>query len=217
MRSLKPCESPLSMLHLDITSNIEEVQRGASDFFRSQVPFATSLAINNSMRDVRRVIVNTTWRKAFTVRNQAFPGVVFRIKFSKKYDLEAELYDQLGRDFLERHVTGGIKTARGRNLAIPVNVSRTATGRIPKSKKPRVLTAKKSTRIIRGKGGKNLIIEKFKGQTIVRYVLSPSAKIDSRFRFYEDAADTFERVIAGHWTHAMDRALRTSKVFSGSR
>lgn len=200
---------------LDITSNIDEVAAGADDFFRSQVPFATSVAINESIKDVRRVIVGSTWSKAFTVRNKAFPGVVFKIKFSTKHRLEAELFDKLGREYLERHTTGGTKRASGGgNLAIPVNVPRTGTGRIPKSKKPRAITAKRSTRIIRGKSGKNLIVERFKGQTIVRYVLSPSAKINSRLRFYEDAADTFERVISGHWSRAMDRALRTSKVFS---
>lgn len=204
-------------LELDIQSNINEFEREATEMELQQVPFAASVAINNSVKDVRRVIVGSTWPKAFVVRNKAFPGVVLRIKFSSKYNLEAVLFDQLGREYLERHTTGGVKTASGGgNLAIPINVPRTGTGRIPKSKKPRALTAKKSTRIVRGKGGKNLIIERFKGQTVVRYVLSPSAKIDSRFRFYEDAADTFERVIAGHWNSAMDRALRSSKVFSGN-
>lgn len=203
-------------LELDISSNIDEFEREATEMELQQVPFAASVAINNSAKDVRRVVIGSTWPKAFKVRNKAFPGVVLRIKFSTKYDLEAAVFDQLGREYLERHTTGGVKRPTGgKNLAIPVNVPRGASGRIVKSKKPRVLTAKKSTRIVRGKGGKNLIIERFKGQTIVRYVLSPSAKIDSRFRFYEDAADTFERVIVGHWNTAMDRALRTSKVFSG--
>lgn len=200
---------------IDITSNINEAIVDADDFFRSQVPFATSLAINATVKDVRRRIVGPTWNKAFQVRNKAFPGVLFRMKFSKKGDLEAVLYDQLGREFVERHVSGGIKTPKGGgNLAIPVNIQRTSTGRIPKSKKPRALTAKKSTRIIRGKSGKNLIIEKFKGETHVRYVLSPSAKIDRSFRFYEDAMDTFNRVIDGHWNAGMARALATSRIFS---
>lgn len=203
------------MIEIDITSNIDEAIRDTDDFFRSQVPFATSLAINNTVKDVRRRIVGVTWGKAFQVRNKAFPGVLFRIKFSKKGDLEAVLYDQLGREYVERHTTGGTKTPRtGGNLAIPVNIQRTATGRIPKNKKPRALTAKKSTRIIRGKGGKNLIIERYKGETHVRYVLSPSARIDSRFRFYEDAIDTFNRVIDGHWNAGMQQALRTSRIFS---
>lgn len=204
------------MLQLDITSNIDEVMIGASDFFKSQVPFATSVAINNSMKDVRKVIVGTTFSKAFTVRNKRFPGVVFKIKFSKKTSLVAEVYDQLGREYLSRHASGGVKRpSHGGRLAIPLNTSRSATGRIPKGKKPRAITKKKSTRVVRGRSGNDLIIESFKGQTFVRYVLAPSARIDKTFRFYEDAADTFERVINGHWNSAMQRALSTSKVFSG--
>ena len=204
------------MLELNITSNVDEVYEEASDFFRRQIPFITSLAINNSMKDVRKRVIGSTWPKAFTVRNRAFPGVVLRIKFSTKASLKAELFDSLGREYLEMHTTGGTKTAKGGGrLAIPLNVKRGASGRIPKSRKPRSITAKKSTRVIRGRGGKSLIVEKFKGETVVRYVLAPSAKIDKRFRFYEEAADTFERVIVGHWDAAVDRALRTSKVFSG--
>lgn len=217
MRSLRRFESLMMPLILDIQSNIDAFERGATEMELQQVPFVTSVAINNSVKDVRRVIVGSTWQKAFKVRNRAFPGVVFRIKFSSKYDLEAVLFDKLGREYLERHVTGGVKRASGGgNLAIPINIQRTGTGRIPKSKRPRSLTAKKSTRVIRGKGGKDLIVERFKGKTYVRYVLAPSAKIDSRFRFYEDAADTFERVIAGHWNTAMLRALRTSRIFSAA-
>lgn len=200
------------MLELNIESNIQEVERGANDFFRSQVPFAVSVAINNSLRDVRRYIVGVTYSKAFTVRNKRFPGVVFKIKFSSKNSLTAELYDKLGREYLERHATSGIKTAsRGGRLAIPMNVTRAPTGRIPKGRKPGAITKKKSTRVIRGKGGKDLIIERFKGKTIVRYVLAPSARIEKTFRFYEDAADTFERVIEGHWNTAIARALASAR------
>ena len=202
-------------MEINISSNIDEAAAEFSDIMLSQVPFATSLALNNTIKDVRRRIVGPTWNKAFQVRNKAFPGVVFRIKFARKTELEVVLYDQLGREYLQRHTSGGIKRPKtGGNLAIPVNIQRTGTGRIPKSKKPRVLTAKKSTRIIRSKTGKNLIVERFKGKTFVRYVLSPSANIKSRFRFYEDAVDTFNRVIDGHWNTGMITALRSSRIFS---
>jgi len=201
------------MLVLDINSNIDEVEQGATDFFRNQVPFATSLMLNASIKDVRRFIVGVTYPKAFQVRNAAFPGTMFRMNFSTKRNLEVELFDRLERDYMELHTTGGVKRPHsGRNLAIPINITRTGTGRIPKSKKPRSLTAKKSTRIIRGKSGKNLIVEKYKGQTIVRYVLSPTARISKSFRYYEDAEQVFLRVAPGHWDVAIARALRTSKA-----
>ena len=124
-------------LELDISSNIDEFEREATEMELQQVPFAASVAINNSAKDVRRVVIGSTWPKAFKVRNKAFPGVVLRIKFSTKYDLEAAVFDQLGREYLERHTTGGVKRPTGgKNLAIPVNVPREASGRIVKSKKP---------------------------------------------------------------------------------
>lgn len=203
------------MLTIEILHNLPELQADLTDLMKQQLPFATSLALNATIKDVRRRIVFSTWPKAFTVRNKPFPGVVFRMKFSNKSTLEAMVFDQLGRDFIERHVTGGTKRpVSGANLAIPLNVRRTGGGRIPKSMKPRTLTAKKSTRIVRGKSGHNLIVETYKGDTIVRYVLSPAAKIEARFRFYEDAIDTVNRVINGHWNTSMRRAIRTKRTLA---
>lgn len=199
-------------MQIDITSNLDEVSKDMSEFFLDQLPFVTSLTLNETIKDVRTRIIGPTWSNAFTVRNKALPGRMWRMKFSRKTDLEAVLYDSLGRDWVKRHITGGTKTSpSGGRLAIPVNPNRTATGRIPKGKKPRAVTAKKSTQVIRWKGGKSLIVERFKGETYLRYVLAPSAKIDRSFRFYDDAVDETARVIDRHFNEAMDRALRTSK------
>ena len=97
------------MLTIEILHNLPELQADLTDLMKQQLPFATSLALNATIKDVRRRIVFSTWPKAFTVRNKPFPGVVFRMKFSNKSTLEAMVFDQLGRDFIERHVTGGTK------------------------------------------------------------------------------------------------------------
>ena len=188
-----------------------------SDFFRSQVPYGTSLALNATMRDVRRHIVGSTYPKAFQVRNRAFPGTMFRIEFSRKNDLQVTLYDRLGREYMERHSGGGVKrpAAGGGNLAIPVGIQRTKTGRIPKRLKPRSITSKNTGFVVKGKSGAKLIVERSKGETVVRYVLKPSAKIKKSFRFYEESMKIADRVIDSHWNQGMTRALKTSRVFSG--
>jgi hypothetical protein len=140
---------------------------------------------------------------------------MWRVDKATKGHLTGMVFDSLGREFIARHITGGTKTSStGGRLAIPVNIPRTGTGRIPKARKPRAITAKKSTRIVRGKTGNNLIIEKFKGQSIVRYVLAPSAKIERSFRFYQDGERVIQRVFSGHWNSAMQRAFATSKYWS---
>ena len=122
------------MINFDISSDIDAAIRGVGDFFRRQIPFATSIAINNTIFDVRRDIIESTWPKSFTVRNQALPRRLFKVsKRATKSDLKALLSQDLDRRWVERQATGGTKTgSSGGRVAIPTNPDsmRTSTGRI---------------------------------------------------------------------------------------
>lgn len=202
------------MYSLDITSDLNEAMAEIADFFWKDVPFAMSQAMNDSMFDARRRIVNSTYPRAFNVRNKVLPGRLWRItKRASKRDLEVLLTQTMDLDYMVRHVTGGVKTPRGgKSVAIPVDISRTKTGRIPAARKPTPIRNKKGTFVRPGKGGTRVVVERQRNKTLrVWYILAPSAKIDARFRFYEDGIDTIERVFSGHFNTRMNRAIATSR------
>lgn len=204
------------MLLIDLSSNLDDVERDTSDFFRSQIPYAASLMLNATIKDVRRQIIGPTWNKAFEVRNRTLPGVMWRIKFSRKNDLHVSLYDNLGYEWMNWQTNEGIKRSRtGGRVAVPTDPDgmRTPTGRIKKSMKPTTIRNKK-TGFIMKKRNTDLIVERV-GDTIeVRYVLLKSTHIPASYRrLYPDAIKVMERVINGHFNTAMMRALRSSKYW----
>ena len=208
------------MLHIDVSSDIDAAFRGVHDFWRGQLPFATSGALNDTAFDVRKHVVGSTYPKAFTVRNRAFPGRLWRVtKKANKRELQADITQTLDRDFLARHVSGGIKTGRtGGRVAVPTDPGsmRSANGRIKAGQKPRRLGEQKSVFTIK-RGNKKFILRRGRNgaPNKLLYSIVPSAKIDRRLRFYEDAKSTGIRVFSGHWNTRMDRAIRSSRFFPG--
>lgn len=208
------------MLQVNISSDIDKAMSEVHSFWRNQIPFATSVALNDSIFDVRRRIVNSTYPAAFTVRNKAFPGKLWRVvpKATKKR-LETVLSQTLDRGYLERHATGGQKKGRsGGRVAVPnkPEAMRSKNGRIRANLKPKRLADHKKVYVI-NKGQKKFIMKRGrKGQkSELLYVITPVAKIDKKFAFYEDATDTALRVFSGHWNTAMNRAIRTSRFYAG--
>ncbi len=130
---------------IKVKTNIKEVSRWMKSVHSKQIPFSTSVALNNTAFDVRKQIVNKTYQKAFKLKNSKLPAYATRVKKSSKRSLMAVVGNITGRDldFLVTQAEGGTKTPRGRSLAIPTkNTKRGARGGVPKAQRPRQLMAK---------------------------------------------------------------------------
>lgn len=202
---------------MDLDIEFNDVQPEVENFFQRQIPFAISQAMNDSIFDARKRIVNSTYPKAFDVRNKVFPGFAFKVtKRAKKRDLVAELStrDGLRRDWIERQIDGGTKLPRGSNLVIPrhPNQVRTKTGRIRVRSKPRVLTDRKDHFVLK-RGGRKVGIAKRERDDKVKmiYVFARQAKIRPRFRFYADGINTINRVFPGHFNRRLNTIVGKSR------
>lgn len=205
------------MVTFDISSDIDAAIRGVGDFFRRQIPFATASAINNTIFDVRRDIIESTWPKSFTVRNQALPRRLFKVsKRATKADLKALLSQDLDRRWVERQATGGTKTgSTGGRVAIPTtpDAMRTSTGRIKAALKPGRLNGKPGIVAI-NRGAKTFIIQRGKRTNKLLYSVVASAQIKARFTFDQDAEKATMRVFPGYWRLAMNAAIAKSRFTS---
>ncbi len=85
-------------LSLNITSNIDQVQRRLTDIERRQIPFAAAGAINDTLFDIRKQIAGVTGPRAFDIRNRRFLNAALRVKKATKHNLTGEVFDQLGRE-----------------------------------------------------------------------------------------------------------------------
>lgn len=225
------------MFTVDIDSDIQEAIREVGDFFRKDIPFVTARAINDTLFDVRRRIVGSTYPNAFTVRNVRFASLNWYVdtittggrnagsfRAFKAGDIDRMEGGLMQRSFntggvrewTENQTLGGVKTARGLNIAIPAKPEqlRNKGGSIKKGMKPRNITKRKDTFMIKDKGGrKKYIAKRIKGtkQIDVVYRFQNRASIDARFKFYIDGFDTIDHVLLPHWGNNLARVVHRTR------
>ena len=105
-------------MQISVKSNASAVAKAMDVFGKQQMPFATSLALNDAAFAVRKEIVERTYPDSFTVRNKRFAGAMFRVGKASSVSV-ATVSDVSGRDYMAMQAEGGIKRPRGRNIAIP--------------------------------------------------------------------------------------------------
>jgi len=201
------------VLELNIASNIKQFERRLNDIEKRQLPFATAQALTATAFDVRKQIVERTFPEAFEVKNKRFIGAAMRVKKATKQTLVASVFDRLGRAQLKKHTTGGIKTPRGNNIAIPGRaLKRGKSGGITKANRPRQLLDKANVVKLRSKSGQDMIARRNKkGRLEVLYILEPSANIKKSFRFYEDARTVVKKNMPTNFKKSWRRALATAR------
>ena len=175
-------------MDINVESNVSTLMKAMDAFGKDQLPFATSKALNDAAFAVRNTIVEDTFPRSFNVRNKRFAGVAFKVDTAKKRNLEARVFDRLGKDFLSMQESGGTKRPRGNNIAIPTDEIRVTGRGVAKARRPRqILQSGKRAFKTRSKTGQEIIAQrrgKKRYPLKVLYVLEPQAKINPRFPFY---------------------------------
>lgn len=157
----------------------------------SQLPFATSRAMNSAAFEARGFLVNDLWGRSIQQRNRAFAGRAIRVsQRATKTNLVVEIRDTLGRDAFERQASGQFRSPLGgrNHLAVPVGVKRLASGAIGKTKRPRAIL--QQDRVFATDTG---ILQRMRdGRLKVLYVLTTAAKVQRRFPAYVEVPAKFE-------------------------
>lgn len=201
-------------LVMNMETNISTMAKALDAFGKDQIPFATANALTSTAFVIREHIVERTYPEAFTERNKRFAGTAFRVDKANKRNLEARVFDRLGKDFLALQAMGGIKRPRGSTISIPTDeINRTGRG-VAKARRPRALLAggKRAFRQ-KAKSGQDAIMQrrgKARYPLKVLYIQEPSAKIDKRFNFYEDAKRTAQKVFDDKFKISFARAKKTA-------
>ncbi len=207
-------------VELSIRDNIAQVQKRLTNIERKQIPFATAGAINDTLFDVRKRIVGVTGPRSFDIRNRRFLNAALRVKKATKRNLTGEVFDHLGRGQLQRHATGGIKTPRGRHLAIPgrdIEGKRTRGGAIRKALRPRQVLSKAGRRqafTTTFKSGKEAIVRRRTKKRLplqVLYLLERRTRIRKTFPFHRDAERVTRARFQRHFNRRLRQALRTAR------
>ena len=138
------------MATIDVTHNLKEVERQLGEIGKRQVPFAASMMLNATMKDVQRTLRGKTFKQAWATRNKSFPKAATTITHrASKRKLETILQPArsgksksgvAGGGFLGRQESGATKMPRGGSIAIPQEgpgLRRLKGGANSKAKRPR--------------------------------------------------------------------------------
>ena len=186
--------------------------------FPREVPFAMSLALNDTAKEVRKHIVNTVWPRSVTRRSRGFAGRAFRTRFARKNSLLAAVYADPSRvspegiEAIDRTSTGRRHFPfRSRYLAVPSTAALTPTGRLKKVAKAALLETDKTTfvRDLRGRGP-GIWKRMGDGRLQLLFTLHPSVPTPEVFPFDREAERKAREKWPGAIRRAAIRAVKTS-------
>jgi hypothetical protein len=194
---------------LSITTNAGQVARQLDAQARQQLPFATARALTWTARDAQ-ADVRQGMPGHFTLRNR-FTQQEVRFTAATKTNLTAEIGSSSRTDYMQRQETGGIKTPRGRHIAVPVNARRGKTGIIRRANRPSALLEKPKHFI--GQVGQTYGIWKRLGQRklSLMYHLVKSAQVDDRYQLDNTVNHTVASRFYANFSNSLNKALDTAK------
>ncbi|UWQ77618.1 hypothetical protein K3725_09810 [Leisingera sp. S132] len=134
---------------LNISANFDEAERLLSDLARKQLPYATSLALNETAQEVReaeeREIENVFDRPTRFTKRGLFLRRATKIRLTATVGVK-----RVQSEYLKMQVTGGVRRPRGQALVVPVGARLNKHGNLPKGglsrlkKRKGVFTASRS-------------------------------------------------------------------------
>ena len=213
------------MVELEIFYDDRSLRKYLTDLELSQIPFATSKAMNLTMNDVQEAVREDAYSRAFTVRNKSLAKALTTIpskhratKKNLRVSMMAVRDNRTGRTagegFIKRQIRNQVKKPKNSHIAIPVTgpgLRRLKTGSISKSKKPRA--NKKLFR--RG----DALFERQKKGIRLRYVLAKRARASSKgkFDYYGTAQRVTKQRLMRHWQREMVAAVAATAARNSQR
>ncbi len=179
-----------------------------------QVTFASAMTLTQ-VAQVAQTAVISDIESTFTVRNNwTKPSNKFGIKAIPATKTSLESGVATDADWLSLHETGGTKTPKGKELAIPTqNVRRTKKQLIQRSQRPRALLGKRDV-ILRTRAGRVLFQRRGrKGQSrlVPLYNLEPRARIKKQSTLVETTDRIVRTKFDTIFTDALRKVIATAK------
>lgn len=210
-------------MRVDVTSNIDRINRLHRLYYADQMPFAVSQAINDTAFEFDRRQTRAM-RRGFTTRNRQFTEKAVRVRKSNKRQIPIQAEVALHppgsprtADIWAKFEEGGVKRPRGRALAIPVGVRRLRAGKVPDRLRPKNLglvngRGRDGTYVVPGVG----IFQRrrrgrYRRRAKLLYVFASSARIRAALAFEERSVRVYERHFDRFMAKRWARALRTAR------
>ena len=195
-------------MKVNVESNIKEITKWTTNAQKKQIPFATSVAINNTLFDLKKEMAKQMDKKLD--RPTPFTKRGFFINKAKKNLLVGVLLmKDIVANYMQFQIEGGTRTT-GKQIPVPYkpNARLNKFGNIIGK---RTGLIKKNTQFIGNVSGTEGVYERTKDglKLIIGFEISVTYR--PRFPFYTIAARFSNAVFDRNFTKAFNRALRSAK------
>jgi hypothetical protein len=223
---------------IQIRCDIEAFKSIYTNVEHEQLPFAASLALNNTAKGAQS-FVREGERANFTIRRDWVLMESVKIShFSTKREDPMYARIQVGdkADFMEKFESGTTKTSRtGGNIAVPIMARPSRGGLVPDSLRPKNLNLHAVGGAIRGdqrtfmlttRSGRKGIFQRignarsrrlsklsgsFEGDVVLLYWLTPSVPTPATLHFEERVKEAVTRLWAQEFERAFEQAMETAR------
>ena len=195
-------------MRVSVKSNVKEITKWTTNAQKKQIPFATSVAINNTLFDLKKEMSKQMDKKLD--RPTPFTKRGFLIKKAKKNLLIGILLmKDVVASYMHYQIEGGTRST-GKPIPVPYqpNARLNKFGNIIGK---RTGLIKKSTQFIGNVGGTDGVYERTKNGLKLIIGFESSVTYRPRFPFYIIAEKFSKAIFNKKFTEAFDRALKSAK------
>jgi len=208
-------------VQVSVKSNIDKLARKIPKELRSQVPFATSMALNNTAFEVRKEEMKQVDKKLHNPTRFTKNGFLYK-KSSKKNLVASVLINNRGNQdrtkYMKFQVEGGTRTPEKRALLVyGANYPKNVHGNITRGRLKNAISDKKKFFTGQPKGMPSMpegIYERYGRGNRIRLVALYTNRADydrGRMPFYRIAEMKTKAIIDRNFTRAFNKALRTMR------
>lgn len=189
--------------------DIDQVTKQLKGFEKKQIPFATSVALNQvakfgQRRAQRRMRTDLNRPTPFTIRG-------IRTKRSTKSNLYAEVFIQeIQAEYLKFAIKGGSRKPKGRAVVVPVNLKLNKYGNIPRRKIKSLLT-RDDVFVIRNSSNAGIYQRTRSGKLKMLVAFESTASYERRWPFEDIVIREVKSTIGSAMRTALNRALSSAK------
>ena len=195
-------------MQINVKSNIKEITKFTTTVQKKQIPFATSVAINNTLFDLKKEMAKQMDKKLD--RPTPFTKRGFFINKAKKNLLVGVLLmKDIVANYMQYQIEGGTRTT-GKQIPVPYkpNARLNKFGNIIGK---RTGLIKKNTQFIGNVSGTEGVYERTKQGLKLIIGFERSVTYRPRFPFYVIATKFSNAVFDRKFAKAFDRALRSAR------
>lgn len=196
-------------MQISIQSDLKRFEKDLTDIEKKQIPFATSLALNNTAIEAQKEAQRQMGRRLD--RPTPFTKRGVNVKRSSKYKLQASIFIQdIQAEYLKYAIEGGTRRPKGKAIPIPQGIRLNQFGNMPRNKIKQLL-ARDDVFVINNDDSAGIYQRMRNGTFKLLASFHSEAKYKARYPFEDIVRKEVGKRFRAFMKQSLDKALATAK------